>query len=407
MSKFKPYLIYALLGIFLVSAAIIIFHEKTNDEQPGPHGGKMLSKGNIAIEITMYEQGMPPHFRAYLYKRNKPLAPSLADLVVTLKRFNNETNIIQFIPIDGFLQSRETIHEPHSFDVTVSLKLADKEYRWNYENIEGRVTLSPQAIKSAGIKTNVVGAATIEKKLSVIGKIVPNADALLPIYPRFAGIVREMKKNLGDSVEKGETIAMVESNESLRNYPIISPIAGTIVQKNVIIGEMIKEDKAIYKVADLSTVWADLTLYRKEAPLIKKEMPVVVTGDNGKPTGTSVINYISPLGIEDSQTILARTALANVNQEWIPGMYVNAEITYLNKNVPVAIQVTALQRWRDWDVIFIQRGNTFEATPVTLGEKNGQWVEVMEGLKTGQTYVTENSFLLKADLGKSGASHED
>lgn len=407
MSKSKTYLKYSILGILLISAAIIVFHKKPNDEQPGPHGGRMLKKGNIAVEMTIYEQGMPPHFRTYLYKRDKPLAPSSANLVVTLKRFNDETNAIQFEPIDGFLQSREVIHEPHSFDVTVSLKLAGKEYHWNYENIEGRVNLSPQAIKSAEIKTDIAGPATIQKKLSVIGKIVPNADALLPIYPRFAGIVREMKKNLGDSVEKGETIAMIESNESLRNYPITSPIAGTIVQKNVIIGEMIKEDKAIYEVADLNAVWADLTLYRKEAPMIKKEMPVVVSGDNGKPTGTSVITYISPLGIEDSQTILARTVLSNANQEWIPGMYVNGEITYQNENVPVAIQVAALQRWRDWDIIFTQRGNTFEATPVTLGERNDQWAEVTKGLKAGQTYVTENSFLLKADLGKSGASHDD
>jgi membrane fusion protein, heavy metal efflux system len=323
-----------------------------------------------------------------------------------LKRFNDEINTIEFEPIDGYLQSRQEIEEPHSFDVTVNLKLLNKNLSWEYENVEGRITLSPEVIKSASIKTAVANPATIEKKLSVIGKIAPNGDALSSIYPRFAGIVKEMKKNLGDSVEKGEVIAVIESNESLRNYNIASPITGTIIQKYVIVGEMIKEDKAIYQVADLSTVWADLTLYRKEAVLIKKGMPTLVAGDNGNPQESGIINYISPLGIEDSQTILARTVLPNNNQEWIPGMYVNAAITYLYKKVPVAVELTALQHWRDWDIVFIQRGNSFEATPIKLGEKNSHWVEVISGLKPGQTYVVENSFLLKAELGKSEASHD-
>lgn len=374
--------------------------------QSGPHGGKMFKEGSIAVEISMYERGMPPHFRVYLYQNMKPLNPNAAKLIMTLVRFGGEVDQIQFEPIDDYLQSREEIAEPHSFDVTVNLNVNNQDMKWQYKNIEGRITLTPEVIKSAGIKTAIAGEAVIEKKLTVIGKIAPNGDALSSIYPRFGGIVKEMKKYLGDTVEKGEVIAVVESNESLRDYPITSPISGTIVQKYVIVGEMIKEDKPIYQVANLSTVWADLTLYRKEAALIKKGMPTTITGDNGKPNGTGVINYISPLGIEDSQTILARTVLSNENQEWIPGMYINGSIVYVSKQAPVTVELSALQRWRDGDVVFIQKDNSFEAAPVTLGERNSKNVEVISGIKAGQSYVIENSYLLKAELGKSSASHD-
>lgn len=405
MKSYKPYLAAA---VIVLVALIYLFNKGNHREldSAGPHGGRILVDGTISVEITMHENDIPPHFRIYLFKNNQPLAPRLATLVMTLKRFDGHIDTIEFEPIDDYLQSIQEIAEPHSFEANVNLKLDDKNLSWKYENIEGRITLSPEVIKSANIKTSIADAGSIEKKLVVIGKISTNKDAISSIYPRFAGIVRQMKKTLGESVTKGEVLAVVESNESLREYTIISPISGTIVHKYVIIGEMIKEDKAIYQVADLSTVWAELTLYRKEAPLIKKDMPVVVSGDNGKPTGRGVIDYISPLGIEDSQTILARSILSNKNHEWIPGMYVNAAITYLYKKAPIVIELSAIQRFGHGEIVFVQQGNTFEATPITLGEKDDHQAEVLSGLKKGQSYVVQNSFLLKAELGKSEASHE-
>lgn len=404
--KFKLILAVAVIVVGLTALFYAFLSKDHSQSEPGPHNGKMLTDGNISAEITMYERGMPPHFRVYLYQNKKPVNPNLARLVMTLARFDRTVDQVQFEAIEDYLQSREEIPEPHSFDVTVNLKINNKDFKWNYENIEGRITLSPEVIIAAGIKTDIAGEATIEKKLSVIGKIAVNGDALSSIYPRFGGIIKEMKKYLGDTVEKGEVIAVVESNESLRDYPITSPITGTIVQKYVIVGEMIKEDKPIYQVANLSSVWADLTLYRKEAAVIKKGMPTTIVGDNGTPKGSGIINYISPLGIEDSQTILARSVLSNDNQEWVPGMFINGSIIYLSKNAPITIKLSALQRWNEWDVIFIQKGNSFEATPIELGEKNGKYAEVIKGIKAGQSYVAENSYLLKAELGKSSASHD-
>ena len=370
------------------------------------HGGKLLTNNGIDAEVKMEEKAGSANFIIYLYKNKKPISPSNATVTMRLKRFNDDVDIIKFKPEKDYLKSQQNIYEPHSFEVLIDLLYEGKNIKWEYENFEGRITLSPETIKLTKIKTQIAGPGKIEKKLLVIGKIVPNRDQMSFTYPRFAGIVKEMKKNLGEKVQKGEEIALIESNESLRNYSIISPVDGTIVQKNVIVGDMIKEDKAIYQVANLNTVWADLTLYRNEASLIKVGMLVVIVGSNGSPIQSGQISYISPLGIEDSQTILARAVLSNEKHEWVPGMFVDAAITYLQKNVPVSVPLSAIQRIGNKNIVFVQKQNTFEATFVELGIKNRDRVEIISGLKPGQSYVWENSFLLKAEVGKSEANHE-
>ena len=70
------------------------------------------------------------------------------------------------------------------------------------------------------------------------------------------------------------------------------------------------------------------------------------------------------------------------------------------------VENRALQGFRDWQVVFIKVGNVYEIRPLELGRSDGHFTEVLSGLNIGDTYVVENSYLLKADLEKSGASHD-
>ncbi|HHF7368321.1 TPA: efflux RND transporter periplasmic adaptor subunit [Legionella bozemanae] len=380
--------------------------ESQEEFEKGPQGGRLFKKDNIALELLLFERGMPPHFRAYLYQEGKKISPNSSQLTAELTRFNGKKEVITFSPVENFLQSNQVIKEPHSFDVSLQLRVSDKSYNWQYNTYEGRLKLVPAILQAANIQTEKAESQTIKTQLKVVGKIAPNRDTMAPIYARYAGIIKLMNKNLGDEVIKGDLLATIESNESLQNYNINAPITGTIVQKYATNGELAQNNKPIYDVANLTNVWADFTLYRKETPLVKKGMTIDVIGDEGKPKTTSYISYIAPLGIEDSQTTLARAVLPNEQRLWIPGMYVNGYIIIKEKTVPVAVLLTALQRMGDQDVVFVQQGDYFEATPVELGQRDKQWVEVLSGLDAGQHYVTKNSFYLKAELGKEGASHE-
>lgn len=413
----RPYTLTQMMTVIIFLGVVIFFSlwatAKSSEESDhhlevarGPHGGRLFKHDQWTLELTIYERGMPPHFRAYLYDQGKPVNPSNAILKVELKRFSGTVDKITFLTVDDFLQSEQVINEPHSFDAMVILKNQGKAYTWKFDSYEGRVKIAPAILKAAGIETDVVKGVTLEKQLKVVGKIMPNRNASAPIYPRYSGIIKALTKNLGDEVIKGEILVTIESNESLQNYNIVAPISGTVVQKYATTGELAKGDKPIYEIASLADVWADLTLYRKEAPLVKQGMKVVVIGDEGKPQTVSTINYISPLGIEDSQTTLARVVLPNAERNWMPGMYVNASITIGEKQIPVAVPHSAIQRLADSDVVFVQQGDFFEATPVEIGEQDDNWIEVLSGLDPGQRYVSKNSFFLKAEIGKEGASHD-
>ncbi|WP_419421599.1 efflux RND transporter periplasmic adaptor subunit (plasmid) [Legionella sp. D16C41] len=375
--------------------------------EKGPQGGRLFKEGDVALELLMFERGMPPRFRVYLYKNGELIKPNAAQLTIQLTRFNDKKEDINFTAIENFLQSNQVIREPHSFDVVIELALQNKRYVWRYATYEGRIKVAAGILKAANIETAIAQSQTIKTKLNVVGKVVPNRDTLAPIYARYVGIIKTMAKNLGDEVRKGEPLIIIESNESLQNYTINAPMTGTIIQKSATTGELAQNNKPIYEVANLANVWADFTLYRKEAPLVKQGMEVVVTGDEGKPKTITTISYIAPLGIEDSQTTLVRAVLPNESRIWIPGMYINGAITVKEKIAPVAVLLSAIQRINQKEVIFIQQGDYFEATPVILGQKDEQWVEVISGLDKGERYVSKNSFFMKAELGKDGASHED
>lgn len=375
--------------------------------EKGPQGGRLFKEGDLSLELLIFERGTPPHFRAYLYKNGELISPQKLELSIELTRFGGKKEQITFIPVENFLQSSQIIEEPHSFEVTIRFNYSGKQINWQYATYEGRVKILPAMLQAARIQTAVAQQQTIKTQLNVVGKIATNRDTTAPIYVRYSGIIKSMTKNLGDEVTKGDLLVIVESNESLQNYEIKAPITGTIVQKYATNGEFAQNTKPIYEIANLSNVWADFTLYRKEAPLVKSGMEVIVTGDEGKPKSVSTISYISPLGIEDSQTTLARAVLNNEDRLWLPGMYVNGAIVIKEKKVPIAVLRSALQKMGEQDVVFVQQGDYFEATPVLLGEKDDEWAEVISGLDAGLNYVSTNSFYIKAEIGKEGASHED
>lgn len=398
----------SLLGLvifLLVMSPFALWAGETIDK--GPKGGRLFKDGSLALELSIVEQGMPPHFRAYFYKDGERVLPQKTELIVELARFSGKKEQITFIPVGDFLQSNQVIEEPHSFDVTIRGNYSGTPFAWHYSSYEGRVKITPAILIAAGIQTAIAQKQTIKTQLTVVGKIATNRDTSAPIYARYSGIIKSMTKNLGDEVTKGDLLAIVESNESLQSYEIKAPITGTIVQKHAANGEFAQNTKPIYEIANLANVWADFTLYRKDVPLVKPGMEVIVTGDEGSPKSMSTISYISPLGIEDSQTTLARAVLNNEQHLWLPGMYVNSAIVIKEKTVPVAVHLSALQQMGEHDVVFIQQGDYFEATPVVLGEKDEQWAEVISGLDAGQRYVSRNSFYIKAEIGKEGAHHED
>ena len=274
-------------------------------------------------------------------------------------------------------------------------------------NEMGRVELDEQETANAHFEVEVAGPAKIKTVLRLYGKIAMNEDAVANVSPRFPGLVKSVSVRLGDRVEKGQVLAVVESNDSLRNYQVTSEIAGTIIKKEVTIGEVVRDDKPIFTVADLNTVWIDFSVFSQDFERVKRGQIVHITyAANVKPI-TGKISYIAPIGSENTQSLLARAVAANSEGLLRPGLFVMGDLETDEVEVPIAVRPDAIQTLNEKTAIFVMEGKAFEAREVKLGARDDSNVQVVSGLNVGDRYVAANSFLLKAELGKGQAPDQD
>jgi cobalt-zinc-cadmium efflux system membrane fusion protein len=379
---------------------------ETEEVAKGPHGGRLLTDGAFALEITIFERGVPPEFRVYAFEDGQPIDPGNVDLEILLHRFGGRVDEITFRKRDDYLLGERTIDEPHSFRVDATATYGGAKHQWAYDSWEGRTELSPEAITASEISIEEVRPGVIRTSITANGRIVPNEEHLAHIIPRYPGVIRDVRKRLGDPVTKGEVVATVESNQSLQGYEVRSPITGTVIAKDVISGEFAGEGDVIYAVADLRTVWADLNVPHQDFQRVAVGQRVSIDAGQGLARAEGTIVYVSPFGAEDTQTLLARVLIPNPDGAWRPGLFVTATIVVDEAEVPLSVAATALQTYRDWDVVFLNDGSVFQAMPVELGRHDQNRVEITAGLTAGQRYAAENSFIVKADVGKSGASHD-
>ena len=293
-----------------------------------------------------------------------------------------------------------------------SLLFAQSEHSGHNEGHDEEqksIQLSIDTIKENNIEILTAGPHAIGVTRDVLGKVTPNANKSLYLYPRYSGVIKKLTKYLGDKVKKGELLATIESDQTLQKYSLNAPFSGYIVQKKANTGEHIKVGSPIYQIADLSDVWVDLFIYRKNAKLVKNGQKVIVYTDNdNKNYVSSTISYVSPLGVEHNQTMLARAVFPNTsdNSLWLPGLYVDAKVTIEEKKVPVAVKTSAIQLLDGKKIVFAKDPDGFEPVECLFGLEGSEYTQVISGLTKGQEYVANNSFLLKAQLEKDSASHD-
>jgi cobalt-zinc-cadmium efflux system membrane fusion protein len=372
----------------------------------GPNGGRLLSADDLAVEVTIFERGVPPEFRVYAYADGKPLPPSEVKTSIELRRLGGKVETYSFVPAGDYLRADGVVGEPHSFDVVVVAERDGHRHQWDYASYEGRVNLTPEAVRMAEIGVETAGPKIVRSTLRVTGHIGPNEDRMAHVIPRFPGVVKEVRKRLGDSVERGEVLAIVQSNESLELYEVRSQIAGTVIKKHVTPGEFVAVDEDVYVIADLSSVWVDLNVYRQDFARLKLGQRVRLDAGEGIAPAEGTIGYISPFGAPSTQTMLARVELPNPDGAWRPGLFVTGDLLVEESELPVTVDVDALQSYRDWTVVFVQVGDVFEVRPVETGRRDEESVEIVSGITAGERYAASNSFVLKAELGKSAASHD-
>src|ERR1044071_1655969 len=154
------------------------------------------------------------------------------------------------------------------------------------------IEVSEEARKKSDIVLAVTGPAVIRQTIRLNGKINANEDRMAHVSPRFPGIVKAVSKHLGDTIKKGEVLAVIESNESLQLYEVKSEIDGTAIDKKITPGEFVDTSRTIFVIADLTTVWIDFSVYRSESEKLHEGEKVFIKAEDERERIESTISYI-------------------------------------------------------------------------------------------------------------------
>ncbi len=268
-----------------------------------------------------------------------------------------------------------------------------------------RIVITDVKLAAAGVVMREAASAVLSDTLQLNGELRANQETVVQVTPRFPGIVRDIRKRIGDMVAKDDRLASIESNQSLTAYELKAPISGTIIDRQVSLGEYVSEQKPAFVVADLSTIWIDLSVYRQDIKRVRIGDEVLIDPDDGGGEIKATVSYLSPIGARETQTALARVVLSNADGRLRPGLFVTARLVLAKREVPVAVHVEAIQTLENRTVVFVREGDKIEARPVEIGEMDSRHAEVKAGLEVGESYAAENSFVVKAEIGKGEAEH--
>ena len=371
----------------------------------GPHNGRLLRSGDFSLEITIFETGVPPEFHVYAYQGDKLLAPSKVALVVTLKRLGGKTDRFTFKPDKDYLVSSGPVEEPHSFDVVVAATYGGKQHNWAYESYEGRTVISAKAAAQAGVTVEKAGPATIRQTVELLGHTELASGAKADLRARFPGKVLSVAKNVGDKVRRGDELARIESNESLQSYAITAPFDGVVLERNVNQGD-VTGDGILFAVGNPTRLMADFHVFDRDSAVVKVGQAMRVASLHGAARVDTKIASLSPVKDPATQTLTARAMFDTDGSGFLAGMPVKGDVIVAEVPVSIAVKTAAIQRFRDFEVVFAKVGETYEVRMLEIGRRTAEWTEVLGGIDAGQDYVVANSFLIKADIEKSGASHD-
>ena len=276
-----------------------------------------------------------------------------------------------------------------------------------HEEGADRVNIPAASAEASGLVVATAGPGALQETLTLTGRIMLQPSARAEVHAPYPGPVRTVSGNIGDAVRRGQTLARVESSESLQTYSIASPISGVVLERQTNVGDVTGDDP-LFVVGDLSRLQAELNVSPRDIGRISAGQGVIVTGLDDSARVEARIASVLPTADAHSQTLTARAPIASATGSRLrPGMAVRGAVVLTQEQVPIAVAADAVQTLEGRQVVFVRVSpEEYEARPVTLGRRGGGMVEITSGLNAGETYVSENAFLVKAEAGKGSASHD-
>lgn len=269
-----------------------------------------------------------------------------------------------------------------------------------------RITISAESAEASQIVVSTAGPGALQETLSLTGRIMLQPAARAEIHAPYPGPVRAVQHNIGDTVQRGTTLARVESSESLQTYSVVTPISGVVLERQTNIGDVTGE-APLFVVGDLTRLQAELNVVPRDVGRVSAGQAVIITALDGSAPTQARLASVLPTADSHSQTLIARAPISVSGASGLrPGMAIRANVVLASQDAAVVVPVDAVQTFEGRTVVFVRVSeDTYEPRDVTVGRASRDSVEITAGLTAGESYVSQNAFLIKSQLGASAADH--
>jgi len=277
-----------------------------------------------------------------------------------------------------------------------------------HEHEEGEpdfAKIAPSRAAEIGVVVSTAATGAVDEFVTLTGRLIIDPRRVAAVRARFAGPVVAVHKEMGEPVKKGETLADVESNESLTVYRVVAPLSGVVLARHTNVGDVAGGDP-LFTVGDVSAVQAELQAFTATQVSLRVGEPVQVLIDD---RGIEGLIVSVALELESrTQARRARVSLASgAGTAALPGQFVTGRVRVgPNSAAAVAVPVDAVRRLENREVVFIPEEDGFRARAVKVGRRGLTNLEILEGLDAGEQYASAGVFVLKAEIGKNLAAHE-
>ena len=287
--------------------------------------------------------------------------------------------------------------------INTPLAMASDDHDDHGEHDEPNAAFSIEDFQNHGVQLATARPGVVDAGIELPAEVRPNADRLANVAPRFPGIVREVRKHIGDTVRAGDVLALIES-DNLATYELKVAFGGTVLDKRITPGEAVSRRQPAYVIADLSTVWVDIRVYQNVLPQIRLGQSVIIATNDDAQQAEGTISYLTPVVDHVTRTAVARVVLSNPNGLWRPGLFATATAAR-PVQASVVVPRRALHSLDGETVLFVVEDDSFVVRPVTVGETGRTRVAITSGLQPGERFADQGSFLVKAELAKGTVEH--
>ena len=192
--------------------------------------------------------------------------------------------------------------------------------------------------------------------------------------------------------------ALQQRGRAADYLPIVSPVNGTIIEKNIVAGTAVKKGSRLLRLADLSTVWVEGEVYESDLPWIKVGMEAQITLlEQAQRSYTATVTFVDSVLNPQTRSVMIRAELANADGFLRADMYANMNLQIeLGERLVVPDQAVIYAG--DQRIVFIDKGNgRLLPSKIKTGLRNEEMIEVLDGLAGGDVIVTSGNFLLAAE----------